>query len=496
MKLFPVQQVVFKLVEGIPLDDTVKFPVRQICSFSRTRWAWEVAEYTEKSYVEMLRRDGQCIIPKQFSDPEWRARSPKTVCLVAGRRAGKNALTAELAAAELARRVVSHKNDNVASLLAVATDRDQAGLLLQGMFSAATRRPELKARLANATQSYFRFQTDEDIALDGTWEGSWRQARATAQIRAISSQAKGIRGSSLVFFCMNEPDHMPADQAEEVWLAGTPSLRATAGTAFVVGTPGVKGWLRKLFGQQDVLSLRIPTWEMNPAIPESVFEEACQRDPNTFWSEYGASWLEEVRGVRPVVNVHRSVTPADLEEEMRRKVRGEQDEHDQVINRYKGSLRFRKHPNPKYLVDYPVGMLHPRGGLVPYEAPPERTVDPDVLAGWLHEFGLAPKSTPSGALREIGLAHFAWQEKNFDGLNLLTQGLALSEECGEVSRAVLKKYLGIREKDRGDLSEELADIILVATAFAVRAGIDLDAALAKKAAARDLKDFRARPETG
>lgn len=99
-------------------------------------------------------------------------------------------------------------------------------------------------------------------------------------------------------------------------------------------------------------------------------------------------------------------------------------------------------------------------------------------------------------LNEIGKAHCDWQNKNLDGISVLTQGLVLAEECGEVARAIVKAHHGIRAHDRGNLAEELADVILVATSLAVREGIDLDAAVAAKSAKRDLKDFRARPLTG
>jgi len=99
-------------------------------------------------------------------------------------------------------------------------------------------------------------------------------------------------------------------------------------------------------------------------------------------------------------------------------------------------------------------------------------------------------------LNDIGTRHQAWQDQNFDGISLLTQGLVLAEECGEVARAIVKAHHGIREHDRGNLADELADVILVATSLATRAGIDLDEAVFRKAAKRDLKDFRARPGTG
>lgn len=412
MKLFPVQQVVFKLIEGLPLDDTVKFPVRSF-EPTPTTFTWTTEDFTEQSYVKKLQREGRCIVPEQFSDPEWRVRAPKRVCLVTGRRAGKNTLISELAAAELERRVVSHKGVNGVSLLTVTTCRSQAELILRDMFSMAVSKPGIQARLANETRSYCRFQTDDDIARTGTWVGSQRQASASVKLTARTSQAKGMRGSALAFFCMTEPDHMLANQADEVMSACFPSLQALAGTFLAVGTPGIKGWMRKLFGHPRDLSIRIPTWEMNPTIPSVCFEEAYAKDPATFWAEFGACWLEEVRGWVPI------------------------------------------HP-PR-----PIGV-----------------------------------GVPMSTLNEIGQAHQVWQDKNFDDISLLTQGLALSEECGEVSRAILKAHLGIRAADRGNLADELADVILVASSLATRTGIDLDAAVASKAARRDLKDFRARPNSG
>lgn len=100
-------------------------------------------------------------------------------------------------------------------------------------------------------------------------------------------------------------------------------------------------------------------------------------------------------------------------------------------------------------------------------------------------------------LKEIGQEHLAWKMRNFGStVDDLTDALVLCEEAGEVAKVVVKTHHGIRAHDRGDLAEELADVVLVATGMAVRCGIDLDAAVAAKAAKRDKKDFRARPTTG
>lgn len=411
MKLTPVQRVVFKLIEGIPLDDVEKFPV---CSFEPhpdgVGVSWVENFLTEKGYVEKLQMEGRCHIPADPVD----SNGVKLVCLVAGRRSGKNVLISEVVAAELARRVVAHEGPDVLGLLTVSTGVDQAGLLLQNIIDVVSQWPELKARVANMTQRYYGFQTDDDIRCTGTWEGSQRKARASVQIHAKSSQGLW-RGMELGLFCLDEPDFMCADQAAVAWRTLYPALHRSAGTAMVAGSPYVKGFMRALFGQPHVLSLRIPAWEMNPMLYRYALESAYRDNPTTFWAEFGACWLEEARGLRAVG------TPAG-------------------------------------------GQSRVGGAMTP--------------------------------LNDIGTRHQAWQDQNFDGISLLTQGLVLAEECGEVARAIVKAHHGIREHDRGNLADELADVILVATSLATRAGIDLDEAVFRKAAKRDLKDFRARPGTG
>lgn len=99
-------------------------------------------------------------------------------------------------------------------------------------------------------------------------------------------------------------------------------------------------------------------------------------------------------------------------------------------------------------------------------------------------------------LNQIGLEHYTWVTRNFDGVSPLTQALALAEETGEVSRVILKTHHGIRSSDRGLIADELADVILVASGLASMLGVDLDAAVASKSIRRDEKDFRSRPDSG
>ncbi len=100
------------------------------------------------------------------------------------------------------------------------------------------------------------------------------------------------------------------------------------------------------------------------------------------------------------------------------------------------------------------------------------------------------------SLNSIGRAVREWQDRNFDGVSMLTQGLVLGEECGEVQRAIVKTHHGVRAQSRGDLAEELGDVLMCALSIADRAGIDIDGALHERFHRLMTLDFRADPEAG
>lgn len=75
--------------------------------------------------------------------------------------------------------------------------------------------------------------------------------------------------------------------------------------------------------------------------------------------------------------------------------------------------------------------------------------------------------------RELG----AWCVKTYGPQTLAHRGLCVAEEAGEVCRAILKSEQGIRPSDRGDLGEELADVMIAALVTADVAGLDLTSIL-------------------
>ena len=413
--LTPVQDIVAKLILGLPLDGTEKFPVR---SFEPQPGghSWSIEGHTERSYVRKLYAEGRCNHPEGTEGLRIRETT-----LVAGRRSGKSTLAGSIATLEMLSHISCDSTMNPVGFHLVGNSPDQAKCLFQAVSEVVLLDPTLRRRKANDAVLHMSFQTDGDIKETGAWVGSQRRARASFHLRALSAHApKKLQGHMSALLYVDEPDTMLEGQAEVVWKYGEPSTRTLAGKVLVAGSPTLPGygWFRERFEnevkQKRGLALRIPTWEMNPHIPLSFLEEAYYKNPVEFFAEYGACFLE--------------------------------------------------------MVQRPVGVPEIRS---------------TIRVG-------AAMST----LNEIGQKHREWQDKNFTDISVLTQGLCLAEECGEVARAIVKEHHGIRAHDRGNLADELADVILVATGLAARCGIDMDAALASKAARRDLKNFRERPETG
>lgn len=83
-------------------------------------------------------------------------------------------------------------------------------------------------------------------------------------------------------------------------------------------------------------------------------------------------------------------------------------------------------------------------------------------------------------LNTIGREVYELQQQLWPDTTTLVQGLVLAEEAGEVCRVLAKSSQGIRETTRGDLADELADVVIVALGLAAREGVDIDQAVAAK----------------
>jgi len=127
--LFPVQRVILKATYGLPLDDTKTF---KVSDWRRQHFV----EYTEKSYLEHLFQEGRSNIKEVVPGEERRE-----LVLSVGRRSGKTLLAACVASYEIYKLILKGspqkhyglpKGDQI-GIVSVATDKDQAGLLFNGV---------------------------------------------------------------------------------------------------------------------------------------------------------------------------------------------------------------------------------------------------------------------------------------------------------------------------------------------------------------------------
>lgn len=89
-----------------------------------------------------------------------------------------------------------------------------------------------------------------------------------------------------------------------------------------------------------------------------------------------------------------------------------------------------------------------------------------------------------------------WRQHNFPTATPEHQALIISEESGELSRAVLKRAMGIRgtyEEWTAEARKEAADLVLAVYCFAVKEEFDLDAAVAERWAVIRQRDWVANP---
>lgn len=375
--LYPVQRVIYKLIQGIPLDDKEKFELRIFKPGSNGDFAWEYMSVTEVQYAERLKLEGRLTIGKG---------EIKHVCLVAGRRSGKTHLLNLIMQAEIQKNLNSQL-DNPLSFMLIGTDRDQCGLFLNALRDELS--PTLLQRKANDTQDHISFQTDRDITETGAWIGSQRRARASLQ--ALSRTfTKGWRCHHNGFVAIDEVDAINQNQLALDW---DTLYKYTKGLSIVCGTPTLLNgsWFSKHFKKcraesEGVLTISVPTWEMNPNIPDRVFVDARKKDIKQFWQDWGAYFLEQVTVIRPVntlpneekvvgvsdykppqVIMRKSSSVEDLVQEMNNALNNVKDLHDQIIDLYKSRiLESRGFVNEHYcdlpLQGYPVGELCPISG--------------------------------------------------------------------------------------------------------------------------------------
>jgi hypothetical protein len=332
-KLFPAQRVILKVHYGVPLDTKDKNVAVP------EDWRLEkINMMTEAEYLRHLYDEGRSNIRTIVPGDERRE-----MVLAIGRRSGKTTLSACIAAYETYK--LLSKGDpqayyglpgsDMIRITSVATGRDQAGILYQGVSNHFRKCGIFKQYTANNTMSYAKFQTPKDIERFGLYEED-QKAKASIDVRFESCVAKSLRGAGNLVVILDEVAHFVdsgQSSADSVYSAIKPSLSAFSpkdpndsrvpigdveGRMILISSPlGRQGLFYKLFQMgmrggevsADMLCIQAPTWEINPTVPKSEYMKQYLKDPNDFFTEYGAEfsdrtkgWIEEARDLEECID--------------------------------------------------------------------------------------------------------------------------------------------------------------------------------------------------
>lgn len=217
------------------------------------------------------------------------ALAAKEAWLICGRRAGKSFMLA-LCAVYLAvfRSYREHLTfGERATIMVIAADRKQARVILRYVAGLLRGIPMLKHMIERETADAFDLDNDVSIEIQ---TASWRSTRGYTLAAALLDE--------LAFWRSDDS----ANPDTEIIAAIRPAM-ATIPNAMLLcaSSPyAQRGALfdafKRYYGKNDpsVLVWRAPTRVMNPSVPQSVIDEAMERDPASASAEYMALFRTDV----------------------------------------------------------------------------------------------------------------------------------------------------------------------------------------------------------
>jgi hypothetical protein len=254
--------------------------------------------FTEVSYLKYLYEEGRCNIGAQDH-------SRDTLVLVAGRQSGKSTLASTFVSYEMFKLVKLQEPQKHYGL--PDSSRIGARVIAPNKDLAEDLRQIISRNLAKYPTAPYIQETDSHISLY-TPRDIVAKDKASLRVSCRTCNANGMfHGEGNIAVVLDEVDHFSELGREklldkELSLILPTVLRLKGdGRIVLMGTPTNKqGALYERLTEaregcmaDQYLTLQLPTWEVNPTLPVSYYEQLYHMNPVGFMTDFGAQFALE-----------------------------------------------------------------------------------------------------------------------------------------------------------------------------------------------------------
>jgi hypothetical protein len=236
------------------------------------------------AYAEPLTSRELALFKEVAGDRDPPAKPVREFVAVVGRNGGKDSAVAALATAAALRDYAgSLRPGEMASIVCLACDRDQAAILLRYIRGYFVEVPLLREMVLRETANGLVLVNRVEVVV-------------------VTNSYRAPRGRTIPFACLDEAAFYPREGSarpdEEVFAALTPALLRLPGSMIaVISSPHMKSGLlynkwKKHFGKNDdrVLVVHGASTIFNATLSQAAIDEEMEADPQRAAAEYLAEW--------------------------------------------------------------------------------------------------------------------------------------------------------------------------------------------------------------
>jgi hypothetical protein len=307
--LQPAQKFILKIFYNLPLDNNIKCV--KVRSFPHDEDGIVLTEWEYAQYLINQKRTN-------ILSPEQTENSPSELLLACGRRGGKTFITSVITAYEAYKLIIKDNpqayynmaEDETIKIVNIASSGDQASELATQIQNRIFNAEWFLPYISSFNGNELNLKTKHDIKKMQEEEkryGKPLKVRATIKIEALLCSARSTRGGSVIVALFDELAHFIDNEGnrggKKVYEGLTPA-GATFGKdskIICISSPYTKSGIfyelyNSSFDDNSMRMLQLPTWEMNLQIEFDFLKNRYKKDPESFWTEYGAQFSTTVSG--------------------------------------------------------------------------------------------------------------------------------------------------------------------------------------------------------